>query len=373
MGRRVRIVLASVVFALVALEVGARVYLGERFELGSWVGSPQAVCGRFDAELGWANREGVRYRVKGHEVRYEVTINSAGQRGRERTREKDDGVVRILLLGDSTSWGWGVSDEEVFAHLLEGLLEVEVINLAVPGYSTDQHLLQLEREGWDWDPDLVLLGFVHNDSVAVNFPAYHGMPKPMFERDASGAWVLTNSPLPDPTGDSRLTSKYGLRSLSRWLAIARFFLPPPPEYQRPNLDDPNTVARIDEYWNDLVDPESAISMLLGRMSAQCAERDVPFFAFVLPHLHDRYLYDTTAARPESPAAPFRTHGSVQLAAAGARLGFRTFALDQALLDATGAGEHLDCGDEHLNARGNEIAAGVIAEALREALESRRRP
>jgi hypothetical protein len=375
MGRRAWIVLASLAFALVALEVGARMYLGERFEQGAWVGSPQAVCGRFDAELGWANRADTSWRIKGHKVTYDVSMNSAGHRGREHARAKPEGVLRILLLGDSTSWGWGVDDDQAFAHLVEQQLDVEVINLAVPGYSTDQQLLQLEREGWDWDPDLVLLGVVHNDLVALDFPEYHGMQKPRFERDADGAWGLTNSPVPDPEGDSRLIDKYALRRASTWLALAKLLLPPPPEYQRPNVDDPAIKARIDRYWDRLTDPESTVSGLFARMTSSCAERDVPLFAFVLPHLHDRYLYDTTALRPTFTTPPngmaYLTHGSTQLGSAGVRLGFETFAVDQALLDAVDADEHLDCGDEHLNARGNQIVAGVVVDELGPAIEELR--
>ncbi len=370
--RRVLIVFASLALALIAVELGARLWLGERFEQGAWVGPPQAICGRFDPLLGWANREGTSERIRGHRVSYEVAINSVGQRGREHEREKPRGTVRVLLLGDSTAWGWGVDDEQAFAHLVEEQLEVEVINLAVPGYSTDQQVLQLERDGWAWAPDLVLLAVVHNDLVGVRHPEFHGMRKPLFTRAKDGTWTLTNSPVPEPAAGSQLAARYALRRASKWLASARLLLPKPPEYRRPDLDDPSIVARIDGYWDSLLDPDSAARMLFARLGEQCAERDVPLFAFVLPHLHDRYLYDAAAPRPEirapSATAPFLTHGSTQLGRAAGQLGFRAFSVDQALFEATGAGEHLDCGDEHLNARGNELVAGVIADELRETVE-----
>ncbi|HEX6738597.1 MAG TPA: hypothetical protein VF310_10010, partial [Vicinamibacteria bacterium] len=54
---------------------------------------------------------------------------------------------RVVMLGDSIAFGTGVADGQTFAHRL-GELDpgLEVVNLAVPGYGTDQSLLRLERE-----------------------------------------------------------------------------------------------------------------------------------------------------------------------------------------------------------------------------------
>lgn len=123
--------------------------------------------------------------------------NSKGFRDRERSHEKG-GAQRIVVLGDSTAWGWGVEAEDRFSDLLERQLEGwEVINLANPGYSTDQELLLLETEGLNYRPDIVLLLFDRNDVVeGNNARQIDGMqPKPYFVEEG-GKLVLRNSPVP---------------------------------------------------------------------------------------------------------------------------------------------------------------------------------
>ena len=79
---------------------------------------------------------------------------------------------KILLLGDSVSWGHAMKFvEEVYPQVLQMQLNeaggrtVEVINAAVPGYSTFQQLKYLQMEGVKLDPDLIILQFCLNDVV----------------------------------------------------------------------------------------------------------------------------------------------------------------------------------------------------------------
>ncbi len=82
-------------------------------------------------------------------------------------------AVKILLLGDSVSWGDGIDNvEDVYPQLTEELLSslstgkvFEIINSAVPGYSTFQELRYLEIRGLALDPDMIVLQFCLNDVV----------------------------------------------------------------------------------------------------------------------------------------------------------------------------------------------------------------
>jgi lysophospholipase L1-like esterase len=99
-----------------------------------------------------------------------VTVNSNGFRGRETAIPKPPGRFRVVLVGDSVTFGWGVADDETFGARLEKLLhdqwsgaEIDVVNLAVGGYDTRQEVTLLERNLERLEPDLVLVGFYSND------------------------------------------------------------------------------------------------------------------------------------------------------------------------------------------------------------------
>lgn len=99
------------------------------------------------------------------------TINSDGFRGRDIPRKKNSNVKRILFLGDSYTFGWGINDNESYPRQLEAILNngnhnmiVESINLAVPGYNTVQEYGVLIKEAGLYKPDMVVLGYVMNDA-----------------------------------------------------------------------------------------------------------------------------------------------------------------------------------------------------------------
>jgi len=105
------------------------------------------------------------------------------------------GEVRILVIGDSSVYGWGQPAGATYAEQLETELErnfrglpFSVINLGVPGYSTEQSLRLLEDIGWQYEPDLIV---VHNIFSDANIDAFQ-------DRDAM---ALAD---PNPTGLSAL-------------------------------------------------------------------------------------------------------------------------------------------------------------------------
>ncbi len=100
-----------------------------------------------------------------------VRINNLGFRDpRAYTTEKAPGTFRILVLGDSVTFGHGATFETTYPYLLEERLNAwrpdigwQVWNLAVPGYNTRQELRHLEEVGPRFHPDLVIVGFYPND------------------------------------------------------------------------------------------------------------------------------------------------------------------------------------------------------------------
>lgn len=105
-----------------------------------------------------------------------VTINAHGLRDGEIPYAKRDNEKRILVLGDSVTFGWGTSQGEVFSDRMEPLLreqtgaEWQVINAGVNGYNTEQEATFLRIEGMRYAPDYVLLIYVSNDVDTVIDP-----------------------------------------------------------------------------------------------------------------------------------------------------------------------------------------------------------
>lgn len=95
-------------------------------------------------------------------------INTDGLRDRQRRVNKPADVLRIVCLGDSVTFGYGVARAESYPAVLEGLLtdaghRVEVLNVALPGWSTRQQRIAYEQIARRYKPDMVLLGFCLND------------------------------------------------------------------------------------------------------------------------------------------------------------------------------------------------------------------
>jgi GDSL-like Lipase/Acylhydrolase family len=102
-----------------------------------------------------------------------VKINSLGFRDpREYALAKGPRTFRVLVLGDSVTFGHGSVYEHTYPFLVEQRLRAwrpdvdwQVWNLAVPGYNTSQELAQLLEVGPAFQPDLVIVGFFENDVV----------------------------------------------------------------------------------------------------------------------------------------------------------------------------------------------------------------
>lgn len=131
-----------------------------------------------------------------------LSSNSRGLRGaREFATPKPAGVFRIAFFGDSFTFGEEVSDDETFAHHVEQLLaaespSLEVLNFGIHGYGHDQMLLYLREELPRYQPDVVVLGYVSDDSLR-NLTRFRDYAKPRF-RLRGGELVLENVPVPAP-------------------------------------------------------------------------------------------------------------------------------------------------------------------------------
>lgn len=105
-----------------------------------------------------------------------ATSNAMGFRGPLVERHKGADSFRIVLLGGSTTYGYGVEDEEtVDSHMRKILrakhrdVRFEVVNLALDGYDSYQLLQRLESDGLALSPDVVIVNSGINDVRNARF------------------------------------------------------------------------------------------------------------------------------------------------------------------------------------------------------------
>ena len=146
--------LGSVVVALVVAEVVLRALDLPRAD--KWLPGGDNTEGEFlvDPDLFW------RLAPEGHQY----FVNAHGLRGPWPRPDRHPNELRIVCIGDSCTFGTGVRIDQTYGHRLEDKLQdrlpgryVSATLLALPGYSTLQNRLLVERHAEDLRPDVSVL------------------------------------------------------------------------------------------------------------------------------------------------------------------------------------------------------------------------
>ena len=215
----VSLIILSILFALVLSEIALRL-VGF---VPLYVSPERDQFWEYDSLLGWEHEPGQEGIFETQQFRTSVQINDKGLRDRPHTYERQNDQERILVLGDSFAWGYGVEESERFSQLLEKSIDVEVINAGVSGYSTDQELLWYQNEGNKYDTDLVLLVVTgndvgDNDQQLVNNIYYK--PKFVLEGDEL---VLKGYPVPKTSPQGKFAYSLSQRSALAYFLVQRYF------------------------------------------------------------------------------------------------------------------------------------------------------
>ena len=149
----------------------------------------------YDPELGWVNIPNTHIDDIYGPGRY-VHINAQGFRHDEDLNfEVPPAKVRAICSGDSFTFGFGVSNQETWCHLLSELEpRLQTVNMAQGGYGVDQAYLWYERDGDQIAHQLNLFAFITADFDRMQRPLFLGYGKPVLEVE-NGELVLTNVPV----------------------------------------------------------------------------------------------------------------------------------------------------------------------------------
>lgn len=144
---------------------------------------------RSDVQTGWSNAPDL----------LTTRINAAGEEWSIRTDQNGQRLIaqnlrakhRILILGNSLSFGEGINIEDQFdVKMLSSLPDTRVINTGTMGYGTDQEYVAFRN--WKHlleSGDTVLIVLNQSDYFDVLRRRFVGRAKPYFEK-ADGSYVL---------------------------------------------------------------------------------------------------------------------------------------------------------------------------------------
>jgi lysophospholipase L1-like esterase len=210
------LLIVSVTITLILGEIVVRIFYDVPPSTMSTFNLSESSYYRRDDALDWVpnpNVSGVHDRSGSFATTFQT--NSFGLRDREYPLEKPAGITRIVVVGDSFAWGFGVNNGEIFTDALEEMLpDTEVLNLGVTAYGLRQEMLYFDRLGIRFDPDILIVALTQNDIMRAHewLPERPGRQKPQ-------ALPATNAG--DPDEGLVLTAKNYLQDNLRLYRLVR--------------------------------------------------------------------------------------------------------------------------------------------------------
>lgn len=355
-------------------------------ELGLRLFDPDLTLGyavwSWHPDLGWSQTPGGHF-----EFVYEagappvvVDFNSLGFRDREHALEKPAGIRRVVVVGDSFSEAMQVGVEQTYWHRIEALLAEqtgtgwEVINLGVGDFGTAQESIALEKIGFRFDPDVVVIQIFPLNDIINNSIELRGLSSP---NDPYRPWFIEQDgrlvdARPDPVR-SWFRGRSSIYRLAEYAAMSsQFEMGEPAQQARAAELERRGYHGLDPIWSTYLEPEAQIpeiarawrvtELLLERMVVESRERGAQVVVLVIPYVgtiaetwplfRSGYPdHDLDARSPER-----------RISALMDRLGVPTVVLRDAF---EGRDDPTDVfvADGHLNVIGHEIAAERLAAAI----------
>ncbi len=165
---------ATLLFAVAVIAAAAEIFVraveddGMQFDLEMWKYAKSVKRISSDPLIGHEHRPN----ADAHLMGVRVTTNEAGFRDEPAPLEKPPGRLRIMMLGDSITFGWGADQEQTVSALLKRAWRaagrnVDVINTGVGNYNTVMQVQFFLKNGYRFKPDVAILNYFINDAEPV--------------------------------------------------------------------------------------------------------------------------------------------------------------------------------------------------------------
>lgn len=239
----------SLVVSLLLVEALGQVFRWHRFAL--WDINPKNLD--------------VRFHTDDFDVR--VTTNSQGLRERRDLALTDPAAYRVVVVGDSMTFGWGAEEEETYPRVAERVLRekyqwdrVQVINLGRAGANLREYLTYVRRYAVQFRPQVIVIGFLVGNDCPIDSP-----PRLRDEAEFQATlreYIAASQP---SVADRLIGSSCVVRSLYAGVYRRLGMLPPLASSGKPNpiYGEPNPLARqaLAEAIHASPDPEKSRDML----------------------------------------------------------------------------------------------------------------
>lgn len=189
--------------------IGGMLELGLRLLMTDYVppGHDSPSIWQYHPLYGWVGRPDIDVPFRQAAFSIRVRHNHLGQRDSALV-ETVPRKKRMLVLGDSFVWCYGVESADCFVDRLEQLHpDWDIINGGIAGTGTDQQYLYLRDQIAELKPDIVLLLVIQNDFQDNTKSQHNNYFKPYFTLE-NGQLVPQQQPVPLPAFQ---------QSVSRWI------------------------------------------------------------------------------------------------------------------------------------------------------------
>jgi lysophospholipase L1-like esterase len=298
-----------------------------------------------DEKTGFRLAPKFRGRIERSGIVTEFATNSLGLRDDE-IEAKNEGRTRILALGDSFTWGWGVGQGEEWISVVDRVLDekagrdgVECINAGVNGYGTENELELLRSIGPQLSPDLVLVGFFPNDYTDNVL-------------GATGVYTVKDGYLHDHFSQKMFRENF----LARESHLYRLITRAAGEARRRWMNAPLTTQPLKQFTEKEFEEGMRLSeMHLLEMHRECEAMGARLAVVWLPA-------DVYAFSRQPPDVPLQRELQRRIESAGIP-SLDLLPIVRAEINISGL---YYPGDGHFTARGNRVAGRAIARWIEEA-------
>lgn len=374
-GGNVALLLASLVFTALLLEVGTRLLSG----IGPSLLVTDTIRGKH-----WLEGYDASVFVPESHRQVHLRFHRDGFRGEDLPYEKPPGVRRVAILGDSMIAAVAVAEPRTLVGLLQAGLDgdrrdgptpvpgrIEVMNFGVSSASTGQELVTYRQVARRYQPDVVVLAFNDGNDLADNCSCLSRAPRLYFDLDATGRLV---------------EHPYATPALPRWLDLhSRFYVWQRAAFARLRARLREAEGRLDpgteifQVEAPAVEKAWSISAaLVAALATQTRKDGARLVLLQVPAPEEVYddLWERLARRAGTGVVLERTNPSRRLAGIARDAGVPYLDLGPSLRAAAPHRNSLlepeqvfFYGKYHLNEAGNRLAA----DALRRFLEAQGAP